>query len=71
MEIKKILEISPSMKECERNFTIKDGEKIGISSCGEKYKGKEIYKLLTCEGYMLTFLKEKQNLIYMEKMKLH
>jgi len=61
----------PSVQGLERNLTLTEAEQNFIHPCGDKNKGKSIYKLLTKESLMLTYEKQGDTLFYISTSKLH
>ncbi|HLC87305.1 MAG TPA: hypothetical protein VJH65_03470 [Candidatus Nanoarchaeia archaeon] len=72
MTLNQILSKTPSKKGLEKNMPVDIAENMGIQFCGDKMMFIiQIYKLLTCEGEMLTYLRFFNKLYHYRTNKLH
>jgi hypothetical protein len=55
----------PYREGFERNIQLENAELLGIHPCGDSENGLELYKLLTREGFMITYALEDGILHYM------
>ncbi len=60
-----------SKEGLERDVSLSEAEELGIHPCGDRKEGRDVYKLLTREGIMITYYREGDSLAYGYSMKLH
>ena len=66
-----LLCVLPSRIGLERDIATADAERLGIHSCGDSINGSPIFKLLTREGFMITYLEAGGELRYSRTDRLH
>jgi len=69
--LKAMLENLPEGKNLAINMGLAEGESLYASPTGDKDGGHEIYKILSSEGVMFTYLLKGDTLIFQSKQKPH